>query len=368
MSEEQSLDEDTISPNLEYEEDIIDEAECTFALIDSFDAYISVKDQKPYLVYQNKNNFKLEVLKILKKKYKLVKTIDGHNSKITCLKYYYNKNNGTEYLISTNYDGHILITNITKDYETESLKKTGYDNGQITCCIMIFNLYEENQEDIQNGLILISNKTNYNARDDSPPRLGYIFEKNGNLKVHKEFFSLNKNLISYMIHWINKKSKKDYIIEIGNKKIDIIRYSHSQNELYASFNTFLDTWYHCGFVYNDEVKKTDLLFITSIKSYVFVFDLYTRQNIKAIKTSGKIERLYNIMQWNKNYLLVSNATAPDLKVIDIKSLKCVGNILVGHEDDFRCIRKIRHPNYGYCLMTGGDDDRIKLYKPRCIYI
>ena len=123
------------------------------------------------------------------------------------------------------------------------------------------------------------------------------------------------------------------------------------------------TWHHCGFVYCDEENKTDLLFFTSIKSIVFVIDLYSKQTIKTIKTSGKIERLYNIIQWNSNYLLVSNATAPDIKVIDIKEKKCVGNIFIEqHEDDFRCIRKIKHPKFGYCLMTGGDDYSIKLYK------
>ena len=55
------------------------------------------------------------------------------------------------------------------------------------------------------------------------------------------------------------------------------------------------TWYHCGFIYFDEENKTDLLFFTSIKSIVFVIDLYTKQIIKIIKTSGKKEGFYNII-------------------------------------------------------------------------
>jgi hypothetical protein len=365
MSEENLDTEDSVSPNFEYEEDIIDYAECTYALIDSFDAFISVKDEKPYLVYQNKNNFQLEVLKILKNKYKLVTSVEGHASRITCLKYYYNEKKGIEYLISTDYDGQIMITNITKDYKKESSYKTNYDNGRISCGLMIFNLYEEKHEDIKNGLILISNKTNYVSRDEYTPILSYILD-NGFLKLNKEVLTTNLSNTSYMLYWFNKKLKKDYIIDFGNKVVDVVRIS--QNELYASFTTILDTWYHCGFIYNDETNKTDLLFISSIKSMVFVFDLYSKTNVKVIKTSAKIERLYNIIQWNKNYILVSNATAPDLKVIDIKTQKCVGNVFISHDDDFRCIRKIKHPKFGYCIMTGGDDDIIKLYKPKCITI
>ena len=109
-----------------------------------------------------------------------------------------------------------------------------------------------------------------------------------------------------------------------------------------------------------------LLYFTSIKSSIFVFDLYHKQCIKEIKTSSNLERLYGIIQWNKNYILVSGATIPDIKVIDVKQKKCVGNIFIGHEDDFRCIRIIKHPKFGYSILTGGDDSTIKLYKIKFI--
>ena len=62
-----------------------------------------------------------------------------------------------------------------------------------------------------------------------------------------------------MIYWFNKRLKKDYIIDIGNKKVDIINIF--ENELYVTFKTHLNTWYHCGFVYCDEENKTDLFFL-----------------------------------------------------------------------------------------------------------
>lgn len=347
-----------LSPNFEYEEDIVDDAECTFALNDSFEAFISVKDEKPYLVYQNKNNYNLEVFKILKNKYKIVTSIEGHSTKITCLKYYYNENKNIEYLISSDYGGNIIVTNITDDYKKKYIKIPKYEDGQISCCLMIFNIYNKEKLDIKNGLVLVSNKNSL-GEGNLPTRL-YILNENGLFSYYTDLASSSNNT-SYMIYWFNKRLKKDYIIDIGHLKISVINLVES--DLYATFTTHLNTWHHCGFVYCDEENKTDLLFFTSIKSIVFVIDLYSRQIIKTIKTSGKIERLYNIIQWNSNYLLVSNATAPDIKVIDIKEKKCVGNIFIEqYEDDFRCIRKIKHPKFGYCLMTGGDDYSIKLYK------
>ena len=114
------------------------------------------------------------------------------------------------------------------------------------------------------------------------------------------------------------------------------------------------------------MNNNDLLYITSIESYVLVYDLYQKVLIKKIKTSSFHERLYSIFQWNKNYIIVSNSTKSDIKVIDIKQGKYVGNNFIGHEEDFRCVKKIKHPKFGYCILTGGDDYTIKLYKPRSI--
>ena len=61
-SEIEESKEFNISPNFEYEEDIIDYAENTYTLIDSFEAFKSIKDGNSYIVYQNKENNYLEIL------------------------------------------------------------------------------------------------------------------------------------------------------------------------------------------------------------------------------------------------------------------------------------------------------------------
>ena len=362
IKENNESEEDYISPNFEYEEDIIDYAENTYALTDSFEAFISVKDEKPYIIYQNKNTQSLEVLKVLKNKYKLITQIEGHKTKITCLKYFFNEKKNIEYIISSDYDGKIIITNITEDYKKESALKMEYDNGQIVCCLMIFKINFD--LDIKNGLILVSNKNT--TGNQNYPIKEYVLNKKGELVFSGDLMTYITSNTSYIIHWFNKILKKDYIIDIGFKKIDVIGLFNKT--IYKSFKAppNLETWYHCGFIYNDEENNRELLYITSIRSYVFIIDLYSNEFIGQIKTSAKMHRLYNIIQWNKNYILVSNATTPDIKIIDINQGKCVGNNFIGHEDDFRCIRKIKHPKFGYCIITGGDDNSLKLFKPKNI--
>lgn len=357
--ESNKLEEFNISPNFEYEEDIVDDAQNTFAIIDSFEAFMSISDGKPYIIYQNKNNYNLEVLKVLKNKYKLVTSIQGHNANITSIKYFLNKDKKIEYLISSDYNGYILITNITEDYKKVGAIKTKYENGEISCCLMIFKTYHLDEENIKNGLFLFSNKT-YQSNTNRPIKLFILY--NGNLDLLNDFYLNQPNCTSYLLHWDNKKNKTDYLIDIGYKKIDIIGL-HS-NELYAKFITPVDTWYHCALIYNDQKNKRDLLYVTSIKSNIYVFNLDSKQIIKEIKTTGRVDRLYSILQWNSNYILVSDATAPDIKIIDINQGKYIGNNFIDHEDDFRCMRKIKHPKFGYCIITGGDDSIIKLYKSK----
>ena len=361
IEESNNLEEYNISPNFEYEEDIVDDAQNTFALIDSFEAFMSISNGKPYIIYQNKNNLNLEVLKVLKNKYKLVTSIKGHDSNITFIKYFLNKNKKIEYLISSDYNGKIIIINISENYKKECAFKTEYENGEITCCLMIFKAYHLKEKDIKNGLFIISNK---NSHDNQRTPLKLYILDSGNLKYLNDLYLNQSNNSSYLLHWDNKKNKNDYLIDIGYRMIDII--GLEKNDLYASFMTPLDTWYHCGLIYNDQKNKRDLLYVTSIKSNIYVFNLDSRQIIKEIRTSGRVERLYSILQWNSNFILASNATAPDIKVIDINQDKYVGNNFIAHEDDFRCIRKIKHPKFGYCIITGGDDSIIKLYKSKCI--
>jgi len=357
------LEEYNVSPNLVYEEDIVDVAECTFTISNSFEAFMSVKDGKPYIVYQEKDNKNLEVLKVLKNKYKLISIIKGHNSVITTIKYFLNKTNKIEYIISADYNGIIIITSVTENFKKISHTKTDYINGQLSSCLMIFELNEPCDFDIKNGIILISCKNN-NVNLQLPIRM-YLLDEKGNLENIKEYLGFINNT-SYMLHWYNKKKKKNFIIDLGNNKIGItpLLSSHSS----SAFKTDINTWYHSGLIYEDVENNREILYVNTILSLVILIDLNKKQIIRSIKTSSRIERLYSIIQWNDNYILIAGATTPDIKIIDIKQQKCVGNIFIEHNDDFRCLRKIKHPKFGYCIITGSDDYTLKLYKLKEINI
>ena len=351
------IEEYNVSPNLVYEEDIVDEAECTFTIANSFEAFMSVKDGKPYIVYQVKDSQNLEVLKVLKNKYKLVSIIKGHKSPITTIRYFLNKTNNIEYIVSADYDGIIITTSVAEDFKVISKLKTDYINGQLSSFLMIFELNQPCDFEIKNGILLTSCKNTY-VNHQLPMRL-YVLNEKSSFDILKEFYGFSNNT-SYLLHWYNKKTKTNYIIDLGKNKVVII--SLLTGSIYIEFKPDLNTWYHSGFIYDDAKNDREILYINTILSVVILFDLYNNKYIGKIKTSSQIERLYAMIQWNDDYILIAGATTPDIKVIDIKQQKCVGNIFIGHNDDFRCLRKIKHPKFGYCIITGSDDNTLKLYK------
>ena len=78
---------------------------------------------------------------------------------------------------------------------------------------------------------------------------------------------------------------------------------------------------------------------------------------------GKISKveLYNIIQWNDNYALISGGTNKTIKIFDLKKFKEVKSIETGHSSNVNCIKKIMHPTYRESLLTSGNDHKINLW-------
>jgi len=64
--------------------------------------------------------------------------------------------------------------------------------------------------------------------------------------------------------------------------------------------------------------------------------------------------------WNNNYIYVA-CKDRTIKLIDLSKKEVVQN-LKGHNNWISCVRKIKHHEYGECLVSQGDlNDQIKLW-------
>ena len=80
--------------------------------LDKFDVFIGLKDHIEYLIYNNKNNYNLDIMRIKDKT--IITSLKGHNSNTIVIRYYL-KNNKEDYILSTDTNKLVITNDCAKD-------------------------------------------------------------------------------------------------------------------------------------------------------------------------------------------------------------------------------------------------------------
>ena len=181
---------------------------------DIFEIFISHKDNKEYLVSPNTYTKNLDIFRLSDNK--IIKNLEGHESDISTIRYFINKNsyNFDEYLITADKDKKIIIWDITDtilNYKIKYKIDTKYENT-IYSCLLIF---PHNNDD--DNFIITSTKHKSNDNEKSSTKIYSL--NNGDLI--KYINNSKSEYIYYLLSWYNKKNNKYYIIQFSYKKIII---------------------------------------------------------------------------------------------------------------------------------------------------
>ena len=109
-----------------------------------FDVFIGLKDKVEYLVYNNKNKNKIEIMRISDKN--IIKSLGGHKNPIKLIKYF-KKNNNEDYILSCEYKFIIIIWDIQKNFYS---KRIEIKNNAYIFDILLFNIFNNNYIVISN--------------------------------------------------------------------------------------------------------------------------------------------------------------------------------------------------------------------------
>jgi hypothetical protein len=340
------------SPNFIFQEEIISYCDCICGLNDSFDVFNSIKDTNDYLIISNKDNNNIEIINLYTKK--LVKSIEGNDTKFILLKYYLNPKNKKEYLVIADVKSTIKIINITDNYNIISIIKCPKEfknTWNFLNCALLFNIQINSQfEDI----IIVSSRARY--MEEYPTKIYNI--ENGLLI--KDISNTNKNKTRFIIPWYNEMNKQYYIIECCENLLIIVSLLH--NEIYAKLSEERFKSFSSGFVYRKNM--IDYLYVSTSCSEINIWNLMDKVMTKKIKISNECDsiRLYGLLLWKENYLIVLDDTNKGIKVIDLRNNKVICHSNNKHNASVRCIKRIKHKDFGECLLTAGDDNTIKLWK------
>ena len=68
-----------------------------------------------------------------------------------------------------------------------------------------------------------------------------------------------------------------------------------------------------------------------------------------------------IIQWNKKFFIIADDLNNAFLIIDIEQFKVVESIGEQHTEGVVCVKKFVDSNIGECLLTGSEDNSIKLW-------
>ena len=310
-----------------------------------FETFTSAKDGKKYLVSKNGKNHFIDIISLTDNE--LIKELNNTIS-LTMVRYFFNYKGYREYLITADINKYVIIWDISNDYKVLYKINTEYVDAYIYSCYIFFDNFENNYIFTSCGL------NRYKKNETTYTKMYSL--KDG--KFIKNLIDSNENNTYYLLIWYNESDKINYLIELCEKKIVITHFIENKKyaELYQSDLTVLK--YYSGFIYSIKDKKNYLCCSTS-NGYIVIWDLLNKILMNYIKIT-QVE-LYNIIQWNQKYAIVSGGSTKLIKIYDLEELEEAGYIKTNHHSNVNCVKKINHPLYGEALLSCGNDHKIKLY-------
>ena len=340
--------------NLKYKYDLVN-TNTKGGLNEIFDVFKSVKDNEDYLISPNKMNFHLDLITL--KDNKLYGSLKGHQKKVTSVRYFLNNYINSEYLISSDEMGIVFVWDIDNSYTKLFTINTKY-NDIIYSCLLVFtgdgSVNENKSISNSNGYIITSTFDISKENQNSATKV-YSIENGDFINYIK---NTNTNSVFYLLSWINKKDKKNYIIQFCYMKI-LISNLLDDNDIYAELTQEQKLSHYSGFIYEKKGEDKIFLYSSSKNGIINIWDLYKKVLVNNININGSI--LCHIIQWDEKYAIVADYNGKSFKIINLQTLKVENDIGNCHTKEVKSIKKIRHPILGDSLLTAGNDNIIKLW-------
>jgi len=339
-------------PNFIFQEEIVSYCDCICGLNESFDVFNSIEDKNDYLIISNKDNHNIEIINLYTKK--ISKSIEGNSTKFILLKYYLDLGKRKEYLISIDLKSVIKIISITDNYNILSkieFPREFRNNWKILNCAVLFYAQIGSQK---MDIIIVSNRQRYMEEQGTK-----IYNLHSG-QFLKDVSNTKKNKVRFIIPWFNGADEQYYLIQLCEDLLVVV--SLLQNEIYAKLSEERFKSYSSGFVHKED--EIDYLYTSTNWSEICIWNLISKELVKTIKVSVKYDniRLYGLLLWNENHLVSIDDTHNAIIIIDLKQDKVISSTNYKHKESVRCVKRLKHKIYGECLLTGGDDYTIKLWK------
>ena len=300
-------------------------------MLSKFDVYISLQDHIEYLIYGNKNNNNLDIMRIRDKT--VITSLKGHETYIHAIKYYL-KDHKEDYILSTDANKIVIIWDIQNFYNKKYIIKTQYSNT-IYDALLLFNIFNKDY-------ILLSNS--------SKDEYCKLYEFKENTPFIRNIHGTNDHRAYFIIPWLYQN--KYYLIECSDNKIYINNIFEDEN--YADLSMDPEGSYYGGYLYNDNY----LCVSCAGRYFIRIWDLAKKVIFKQInfENSGNT-CFYETIFWNNDFTIFTSDDS--IIMIDIKESKMIKKI--SKSGCRASAKKIKMEQLGECLICKTSSNEIQLY-------
>ena len=337
--------------NLNYKDDIC-KNNTSSGWNDMFEVYISFQNNKAYLASPNQKNFKIDIFLLDENKNET--SLKGHKNNVRTIRYFLNKDKKEkeenkeliqEYLISADDNKIVIVWDVLNRFEIKQLIDTNYEDD-IYSCALFFN------KNTDRNYIVTST---YNTSSDITSSATKLYSlATGEYGYYIK--ESNFDNIYYLLIWLNPKDNQNYLIQFSFKKIIINNLEKGKDQIYAKLTHEPENEHYSGYLFSKE--DSEFLCTTCYNGFIHVWNLYTKKLSNIIDT--KII-LCHIIPWNEKFAIAADFENKSFIIIDLEEKKIYKGKQIEHKMEVKCVKKIRHSEFGECLLTAGRDHNIKLW-------
>ena len=309
----------------------------------SFIIFNSISSNILYMIYSKGNSIEFFNLKDNKL---LLKIKNAHKEVITIFRYYYDKINRRDLILSLSRDGCIKLWNIN-NFECINTIETKTKQQFLRFIVIEFELKCYSLSFlIENKNIYIVTAIKHEYFDDIfiPIR---VIDLNG--RLIKEIKNSDNKDIYYIDSFYDDKLFKNFIIIslLGM----LISYDYNKNEIYHKYIDDSNNKIYKKFIIrNNEENMTELI-SSSYDGNIRIWNFHSSDLISVIKVHKA--KLFDLCMWDDDYLCVGCETGR-IKIIDLANKKCCKELkkdLIGLNSSVTTIQKVIFSNNSEFLIS-----------------
>ena len=351
-----------LCPNFRFKEKIPHRIDCSFGICNIFDTYISPRNGQVFIIFSNILGTSTYIYIYSVKNKNIYKKLSPciHQKELRMLKYFINKEKSKEYIISTDCDGVLCVWSVSNNFVLQQ-RINAYSQKDIFNCIILFKNEIDFNFNISDDYIVFGCES---TNEDESTSVKVYSLKKGNFI--KNIMGTNNEKIRDLLLWQNKKSKDYFLICLAKDKIVLINFLQNFKE--KEITTQDRNMFNCGMIYDEisqEGNENSYLLVTSSTGHIIIVELYEGIITCDIRLKYNTHRIYDILPWSDKYIIFADCLDNGILIYEYEEggkILGISNINGLDEDDIECIRKIKHPEYGECLVTASHKNCIKIFE------